>query len=132
MSSINKVVLTGNLTRDPELKNTANGVSVCNFTIAVNRRYLNPQGVREADFIPVVAWRQLAENCAKFLVKGKKCAVVGALQTRSYETQDGSKRYVTEVIADEVEFLSSPSDSAAAFAGESAQEIDASQGDLPF
>lgn len=102
---MNKVILIGNLTRAPELRVTSTGVSVCNFTIAVNRRIPNAQGVREADFIPVVVWRQLAELCSKYLDKGRKCAVVGQIQTRSYEAADGSKRYVTEVFADEVEFL---------------------------
>lgn len=102
---INKVVIIGNLTRDPEIRQTANGISACRFTLAVNRRYANQQGVREADFINVVAWRGLAETCARFLGQGSKCAVVGTIQTRSYDAQDGSKRYVTEVVADEVEFL---------------------------
>lgn len=102
---MNKVVLIGNLTRPPELRTTTSGVSVCNFSIAVNRRTPNAQGVREADFIPIVAWRQLAELCAKYLDKGRKCCVVGQIQTRSYEANDGSRRYVTEVLADEVEFL---------------------------
>lgn len=75
------------------------------FTIAVNRRFTNQQGVREADFIPIVAWRQTAELCARYLTKGRKVAVEGAIQTRSYDAQDGTKRYVTEVIADSVEFL---------------------------
>ncbi len=108
---MNKVILIGNLTRTPELRVTSTGVSVCNFTIAVNRRIPNAQGVREADFIPVVAWRQLAELCAKYLDKGRKCAVVGQIQNRSYETADGQKRYVTEIFADEVEFLDRPGQS---------------------
>lgn len=102
---MNKVILVGNLTKAPELRTTSAGVSVCNFTLAINRRTANAQGVREADFIPIVAWRQLAELCAKYLDKGRKCAVVGQVQTRSYEAQDGTKRYVTEVLADEVEFV---------------------------
>ena len=102
---MNKVILIGNLARTPELRVTSTGVSVCNFTIAVNRRIPNAQGVREADFIPVVAWRQLAELCAKYLDKGRKCAVIGQIQNRSYETADGQKRFVTEIFADEVEFL---------------------------
>jgi len=102
---MNKVVLIGNLTRAPELRTTASGINVCTFTIAVNRRVANAQGVREADFIPIVTWRQLADLCSRYLDKGRKCAVVGQLQVRSYEANDGSKRYVTEVVADEVEFL---------------------------
>ena len=104
---MNKVFLTGNLTRDPESRTTGSGVAVTTFTVACQRRFANPQGVREADFIPVVAWRQLAELCSRYLAKGRKVAVTGTMQTRSYDAQDGTKRYVTEVIADEVEFLNS-------------------------
>ena len=103
---MNKVLLIGNLARDPELKQTAQGTSVCQFTIAVQRRFANAEGRREADFLNVIAWRQLAENCARYLAKGRKAAVEGSIQTRSYDAQDGSKRYVTEIIADNVEFLS--------------------------
>lgn len=102
---MNKVILIGNLSRDPELATTNGGVSVCRFTIAVQRRFQNAEGEREADFINVVVWRGQAENCHRFLKKGSKCAVVGRIQTSSYEAQDGTKRYVTEVIADEVEFV---------------------------
>ena len=105
---MNKVILIGNLTADPELRKTQSDVSVCTFRIAVQRRFTNQQGVREADFINIVTWRQTAELCARYLTKGRKCGVVGMLQTRSYEAQDGTKRHVTEVIADEVEFLGAP------------------------
>lgn len=105
---MNKAILIGNLTRDPETRTTSGGVSVCTFTIAVNRRFANAQGVREADFINIVAWRQLADTCARFLQKGRKVCVTGSIQTRTYDAQDGSKRYATEVVADEVEFLNSP------------------------
>ena len=104
---MNKVILIGNLTRDPELSTTNGGVSVCRFSLAVTRRFANAEGEREADFINIVVWRNQAENCHKFLKKGSKCAVVGRLQTSSYETQDGSKRYTTDVVADEVEFITS-------------------------
>lgn len=104
---MNKAILIGNLTKDPESRTTSGGVSVCTFTLAVNRRFTNAQGVREADFIPVVTWRQTADLCARYLSKGRKCAVIGTIQTRSYDAQDGSKRYVTEVVADEVEFIGS-------------------------
>lgn len=104
---MNKVILIGNLTKDPELQTTTSGIAVCRMTVAVQRKFQNADGEREADFINVVVWRKSAENCAKYLAKGRKCAVVGTLQTRSYDAQDGSKRYVTEVIAEEVEFLSS-------------------------
>ncbi|HOV68698.1 MAG TPA: single-stranded DNA-binding protein [Clostridia bacterium] len=101
---MNRVFLIGRLTRDPELRSTASGVSVCTFTLAVNRRFANTDGKREADFIPIVTWRGLADNCAKYLRKGSQAAICGVLQTRSYD-KDGQKRYVTEVVADDVEFL---------------------------
>ena len=103
---MNRVILIGNLTADPELRKTASDISMCTFRIAVQRRFSNAQGVREADFINIIAWRQTADLCARFLTKGRKVGVVGSLQTRSYDAQDGTKRYATEVVADEVEFLS--------------------------
>ena len=109
---MNKCFLIGNLTQDPELKTTSgSGLSVCSFTLAVTRRFANQSGEREADFIPVVAWRATAETCAKYLSKGSRAAVAGAIQTRSYTGNDGRKRYVTEVVADEVQFLSAPQES---------------------
>ena len=104
---MNKVIILGNLTRDPELNTTNSGISVCRFTLAVSRRYSNSEGEREADFIPVVVWRGQADNCAKYLKKGSKACVTGSLQVRTYDAQDGSKRYATEVVAEEVEFISS-------------------------
>lgn len=103
---MNKCIFIGNLTRDPESQTTANGVSFCRFSIAVNRQYANANGEREADFINIIAWRGLADNCAKYLSKGRKVCVVGALQTRTYEDKDGNKRYATEIVADDVEFIS--------------------------
>lgn len=107
---MNKAFIIGNLTKDPELRTTPSGVSVCSFTVAVQRRYKDADGNRQADFIPVIAWRGLAENCSKYLAKGRKVAVSGEIQTRSYEAQDGSKRFVTELMASDVEFLT-PNDS---------------------
>lgn len=104
---MNQCFLIGNLTKDVELRTTQNGVANCAFTLAVNRRFKNAQGETETDFFNIVAWRQLAELCAKYLSKGRKCAVTGSIQNRSYQAQDGSKRYVTEIIAENVEFLSS-------------------------
>ena len=101
---MNKAIIIGNLTRDPELRTTQGGISVCSFTVAVQRR--GSQAEKQADFIPVVTWRGLAENCGKYLAKGRAVAVVGSIQTRSYDTQNGDKRYVTEILADEVQFLS--------------------------
>lgn len=103
---MNKFICSGNLTRDVELAATPNGVSVAKFAIAVNRRFSNADGERVTDFFNIVVWRGQAENCAKYLKKGSKVAIVGELQTRTYEDKDGVKRYVTEVQADEVEFLS--------------------------
>lgn len=102
---MNKIIIIGNLTKDVDSTTTANGVAVAKFTVAVQRRFANANGERETDFLNVVAWRGLAENCAKYLSKGRKVAVVGEVQTRSYDAQDGTKRYVTEIIASEVEFL---------------------------
>ena len=102
---MNKVILVGNLTRDPELTETPNGVSVCKFAIAVSRDYANSDGQRETDFFNITVWRGRAENCGKYLKKGNKVAIVGSLQTRSYEDKDGIKRTLTDVIANEVEFL---------------------------
>ena len=102
---MNRVYLIGNLTKDPELATTTSGVSVCRFSVAVARRFSNAEGERETDFFNVVAWRGQGENCHKYLKKGSKCAVVGTLQNRTYDANDGTKRTVTEIIADEVEFL---------------------------
>ena len=107
---MNKAILIGNLTRDPETMTTSSGITKCNFTVAVQRRFANAQGVREADFIPVVCWRQTAELCSRYLSKGRKVAVEGSIQTRTYDAQDGTKRYVTEIVADSVEFLGSRED----------------------
>lgn len=102
-----KVWLTGNLTKDPELTKTANGISVCKFSVAVQRKYANANGEKEVDFLNIVAWRGLADNCNKYLRKGNKCGIVGSIQTRSYDAADGTKKYLTEIIAEEIEFLSS-------------------------
>lgn len=106
---MNRVYLIGNLTRDPELATTTSGVSVCRFSIAVSRRFSNAEGEREADFFNIVVWRAQGENCHKYLKKGSKCAVCGSLQNRSYDANDGTKRNITEIVADEVEFLSTKS-----------------------
>ena len=103
---MNKCILIGNLTKDPELTTTSNGVAVCRFSLAVSRRYSNADGERETDFLNIVVWRNLGENCHKFLKKGSKVGVVGNIQSRSYDATDGTKRYVTEIVAEEVEFLS--------------------------
>lgn len=108
---MNKVFLIGNLTRDPELSTTNSGISVCRISIAVSRRFANADGSRETDFFNVVAWRAIAENCAKYLKKGSKIAVMGSIQNRSYEGNDGNKHYTTDITAEEIEFLSTKGDS---------------------
>lgn len=102
---MNKAYIIGNLTKDPELRYTGSGTPVCSLSVAVGRNYKGADGKQITDFFTVIAWRGLAESCAKYLSKGKKVAVVGELNNRSYE-KDGEKRYVTEIKADEVEFLS--------------------------
>ena len=104
---MNKVCLIGNLTRDPEVSETGSGLTLCRFSIAVNRNYSSSDGERQTDFFNITVWRALAENCGKYLKKGSKVAVVGSLQNRSYEDKDGIKRNVTDIVANEVEFLSS-------------------------
>ncbi|MCZ8517426.1 single-stranded DNA-binding protein [Paenibacillus filicis] len=104
---LNRVILIGRLTRDPELRYTPAGVAVTQFTLAVDRPFSSNQGQREADFIPVVTWRQLAETCANYLRKGRLAAVEGRIQVRNYDNNEGRKVYVTEVIADNVRFLES-------------------------
>ncbi len=104
---MNKIILIGNLTKDPEITTTNSGVSVCRFSLAVQRGFSNnSDNGPQADFFNIVVWRGLAENCHKFLKKGSKCCVVGRIQNVSYEAQDGTKRYTTEITANDVEFLS--------------------------
>ncbi len=115
---MNKIILIGNLTRDPELRTTPSGVNVCDFTIAVNKRRYGQQqqpGVpqSDADFFRITAWRQLGENCAKYLAKGRKVFVSGPLSARTYQANDGTSRVSLEVTADDVEFLSSRADAEA-------------------
>ena len=127
---MNKVILIGNLAADPESRTTQSGVAQCTLRLAVTRRFADKQtGKRESDFFNVVCWRQTAEFAAKYLTKGRKICVEGSLQTRSYDAQDGSKRYVTEVIADNVEFCDSkPEGGSQAFTpatGETARQAEA-------
>jgi single-strand DNA-binding protein len=123
---VNKVIFIGNLTRDPELSTIPSGVSVCKFSIAVNRKFAGADGQRDTDFFNITAWRGLGENCAKFLKKGNKVCVVGQIQTRTYE-QDGIKKYAVDVIADDVEFLTPKN------GGESSSEMTPVTDDsLPF
>ena len=108
--AINKVFLIGNLTKDPEMSETSNGISLCRFSIAVNRGYKDSDGNTPTDFFIITVWREKAENCGKYLKKGSKVAIVGNLQNRTYEDKDGNKRIVTDIIANEVEFLTKPSE----------------------
>ncbi len=109
---MNKLTIIGNLTRDPELRTVSSGINVCDFTVAVNRRRGGQNGQPETDFFRVTAWRQLGEICAKYLAKGRKVCVVGAVSCRTYQANDGTTRASLEVTADDVEFLSSRSDDA--------------------
>lgn len=102
---MNKVILIGNLTRDPELSETGSGVSMCRFSIAVSRDYANADGNRETDFFNITVWRNRAEVCARYLKKGNKVGIVGSIQNRTYDDKDGNKRTVTDIVASEVEFL---------------------------
>ena len=145
MASLNKVIIMGNLTADPELKQTQGGQSVTSFTVAVNRKY-KKDGGNECDFINVVAWRERAEFVTKYFNKGSNIIVCGSIQTRSYTTNTGEKRTATEVVADEVAFGSFKADTnaqgtndttgyvPAGYGGNSAafEEIDTGEGGLPF
>jgi single-strand DNA-binding protein len=137
----NRIILIGRLTRDPELRYVPSGAPVASFTLAVDRPFANQQGNRETDFIDVVAWRKLAEQVSQYMTKGRMVAVEGRLQIRSYETQDGQKRKVAEVVADGVRFLdrarpgAGPADQAAAAAHAGAGDEPAQGGpdeDVPF
>lgn len=132
---MNKVTLIGRLAADPELRTTQSGLSVCSFRLAVPRRFKSQQGEKETDFFNIIAWRATADLCAQYLSKGKQCAVAGSLQTRSYDDRDGNKRHVTEIVADEVEFLTprgeqGGADGNAPSQGDGFTEVD--DDDLPF
>ena len=109
---MNRVVLVGRLTKDPEMRTTSSGISQTRFTLAVNRRGTNEDGSRQADFIPCVAWRGTAEAIAKYLTKGRELAVEGRIQTGSYDAQDGTKRYTTDVVVDNFTFIGSGTNNA--------------------
>lgn len=133
---LNRTILIGRLTRDPELRYTPNGTPNCTFTLAVDRPFTNSQGEKETDFINIVTWRKAAETCANYLRKGRLTAVEGRIQTRNYENNEGRRVYVTEVVADNVRFLeSNRSDDqqrqSDPFANNS-DPIDLSEDDLPF
>jgi single-strand DNA-binding protein len=139
---LNRVILIGRLTKDPELRYTPSGVAVTTFTLAVARPFKNAQGQKEADFLNTVTWRQLAETCANYLAKGRLCAVEGRVQVRHYDNNEGKRVYVTEVIADNVQFLESGNQRDAEETGankvqsdpfgDDGKTIDISDDDLPF
>lgn len=131
---MNKIFLIGNLTKDPETRSTTSGVTVCSFTIAVNRRFVSQDGEKQTDFFRVNAWRGLGDSCARYLTKGKKVSVVGELQARMYQDKAGSTRLSLDVSADEIEFLS-PSEKAENKPVATAQKDDwgvISSDDIPF
>lgn len=139
---MNKLTIIGNLTRDPELRTTSTGLNVCTFTVAVNRRRSGNSNQPEADFFRVTAWRQLGENCQRYLAKGRKVAVVGAVSVSTYTGNDGNTRASLEVTADDVEFLSSRNEDAGYAPAAPAQSVPAAPAmngfeevddeDLPF
>ena len=145
---MNRVVLVGRLTKDPELKYSPNGVAICKFTLAVNRPFTNQAGEREADFINTSVFRRPAENAANFLKKGSLAGVDGRIQTRNFEGQDGQRVFMTEVVADSVQFLEPKNSNGSnnqqqqrqqqsrqdsdPFAGSNGGPIDIADDDLPF
>ena len=104
---MNKVILTGRLVKDPDLKRTQSNIAVCRIRLAVDRRFKDKDGNRQTDFLDVIAWRQQAEVISNYMHKGSRIGIVGSIQSRSYEDNDGTKRYVQEIMAEEVEFLDS-------------------------
>jgi len=134
MASFNKVILIGNLTADPELKQTQNGISVTSFSLAVSRRYSSKstENAPQADFINIVAWRNTAEFITKYFQKGKSILIVGSLQSRSWTDQNGQKRYVTEVVAEEAQFVERKSDGSSPMAGAAPAPYGASPKDVAF
>ena len=129
---MNRAILCGNLVADPQFATSTNGVSLCKFTIAVQRKFKSNSGESEADFINIITWRGIADNCSKYLHKGNKVGVVGSIQTRNYDAQDGTKRYVTEIVADEVEFLTQKQENANKPQTEASEKQQALQGFTPI
>ncbi len=133
---MNKIILMGRLVRDPEVRYTQTGKVVCQFTLAVDRPFTNQEGQREADFIPVIVWGKQAELCGNSLTKGQRALVEGRLQIRSYDAKDGSKRWVTEVIANNFEFIERKGDfgghTAAADNGAHKSDMESFGSPVPF
>lgn len=128
---MNQVILIGRLTKNPEIKATQNGKEVCSFTLAVDRKFKNANGDREADFISCVAWEQRAKLLGQYFQKGSRVGIIGNLQARSYDDKDGKKVYVTEVIVDQIEFVESKKDDKNSGPKETYQSID-DEVALPF
>jgi len=129
---LNRIILIGRLTRDPELRYVPSGHPVASFTLAVDRPFANQQGERDTDFIDIVAWRKLAEQASQHLSKGRLVAVEGRLQIRSYETQDGQKRRVAEVVADGIRFLDKKTTGVTAGVAQNDELAEESEQDVPF
>lgn len=129
---MNKLVIIGNLTRDPELAETASGISFAKFTVAVTRNYANSDGERETDFFDITVWRERAELCAKYLRKGNKVGIVGSVQFRTYEDDNGNKRKITEVKVDEVEFLTPKQSEESKPSKKERAQLEEVDDDLPF
>jgi single-strand DNA-binding protein len=130
---MNKLIIIGNLTKDPELSETPSGISYTKFTVAVSRNYTNSDGERETDFFDITAWRERAELCVKYLRKGNKVGIVGSVQFRTYEDDDGNKRKITEIKVDEIEFLTPKSSSEEAKPSKKGKpQLEETDEDLPF
>lgn len=130
---MNKLIIIGNLTKDPELSETSSGISYTKFTVAVSRNYTNSDGERETDFFDITAWRERAELCVKYLRKGNKVGIVGSVQFRTYEDDDGNKRKITEIKVDEIEFLTPKSSSEEAKPSKKGKpQLEETDEDLPF
>lgn len=135
---MNKIILVGRLSKDPELRVTQSGVSVCSFSVACDRRFVKEGEERKADFINCIAWRQTGEFVSKYFAKGHRIALEGSLQTRDYTDSEGKKRYITEVIVDSVEFCQSKTENATGgnFASNTEADVDGfmpiDDEDLPF
>lgn len=130
---MNKLIIIGNLTKDPELLETPSGISYTKFTVAVSRNYTNSDGERETDFFDITAWRERAELCVKYLRKGNKVGVVGSVQFRTYEDDDGNKHKITEIKVDEIEFLTPKSSSEEAKPSKKGKpQLEETDEDLPF
>ena len=130
---MNKLIIIGNLTKDPELLETPSGISYTKFTVAVSRNYTNSDGERETDFFDITAWRERAELCVKYLRKGNKVGIVGSVQFRTYEDDDGNKHKITEIKVDEIEFLTPKSSSEEAKPSKKGKsQLEETDEDLPF